>query len=257
MLESCDEVTFRQRFRFATASATAGMSALSLTLVAQFALSCPAASAIPTGRIVELVVTATAQTESGFEPTAIHDNTSGRSYAAPTPTEAVALVAALHAQGHRLDAGVMQVNDANWARLGLTAERVFDPRANVCAGVAVLAEAYTIERRVSCRYNTGHPECANGYPERVEGALRRVRAEMAAGPAIPAEMPQPAAKPLPPPDPFVGHTRARELTFAPLFLFAAQPLDGPRPAAPAVPVSRLATASRNPGELVSMRSSNQ
>ena len=256
MLESRSEVILRRSFRFTTAPATAGMSALSLAVVAQIALSCPAASAFPTGHIVERVA-ATARAESGLQPTAIHDNTSGRSYTAPSAAEAVALVIALHAQGHRIDAGIMQVNDANWGRLGLTVESVFDPRANICAGVAVLAEAYTIERRVSCRYNTGRPECANGYPERVEGALRRVRAEMAAGSTIPAEIPKPAAEPLSPPDPFVGHARARELTFAPLFLLAAQPHSGSRPTAPAVPASRLATASRNPGEPVSIRSSNQ
>ncbi len=256
MSESRDDVILRgRRFRFTATLATAGMSALSLALVAQFALSCPVASALPTGRTVELV-TATAQAESGLEPTAIHDNTSGRSYAAPTAAEAVALVAALHAQGHLLDAGVMQVSDANWTRLGLTAERVFDPRANICAGMAVLAEAYTIERRVSCRYNTGRPDCANGYPERVEGALRRVRTEMAAGPVLPTEAPHPAAEPSPPPNPFVEHGRARELTFAPSFMPAAQPSGGPRPAAPAVPASPLALAQSH-GEIVSMRSSNQ
>ena len=200
------------------------MSALPLALLAQVALSCPAASSFPPGRVVERVA-ATAHAESGVQTTALHDNTTGRSYVPESEADAVALVTALHARGHSLDAGIMQVNDANWPRLGLTAESVFDPRANVCAGMAVLAEAYTAERRVSCRYNTGRPDCANGYPERIDGALRHVRTEMAAGSAGAAEAPweQPAAEPSPPSDPFVGHAPARELTFAPSFLPAAQP----------------------------------
>ena len=230
------------------------MSALPLALLVQFALSCPAASDFPPGRVVDRVA-ATAHAESGLQTTALHDNTTGRSYVPASEADAVALVTVLHAQGHSLDAGVMQINDANWSRLGLAAERLFDPRTNICAGMAVLAEAYAVERRVSCRYNTGRPECGNGYPERIEGALRRVRAEIGANPALLAEAPQPAAASGPPPDPFVGHARARELTFAPSFLPAAQP-DGSRSAAPAVPASSLALA-RSRGEFVTIRSSNQ
>ncbi len=117
------------------------MSALPLFLLSQFALACPATSGFPASHVVDRV-TATAQTESGLQTTSVHDNTSHRSYVPATAADAVRLVAALHAQGHSLDAGVMQVNDGNWPRLGLTAETVFDPRANICAGMALLAEAY-------------------------------------------------------------------------------------------------------------------
>lgn len=143
------------------------MSALSLALLAQLTLSCPAVAALPARQAVERVA-ATAQAESGLNPTALHDNTTGQSYVLLGDAEAVALAASLRARGHSVDAGLMQINDANWQRLGLTAESVFDPQRNVCAGVAVLAEAYAIERRVSCRYNTGRPAGANGYPERIE-----------------------------------------------------------------------------------------
>lgn len=176
------------------------MSALSIVLLGQLALVCPAASGFPPGR-VESRVKETALAESGLQEFAVHENwpphSPGRSYLPATKAEAVALVAALHAQGHSLDAGVMQVNDANWSRLGLTAETVFDPRANVCAGMAVLAEAYAAERRVSCRYNTGSPDCRNGYPERIERAAGQLRQNN--GPA--ADMPLPAAPPGPPPPP--------------------------------------------------------
>lgn len=170
------------------------MSALPLALLTQFAMSCPAASAVPLDRVA-----ATATAESGLQATALHDNTTGRSYLPASAAGAVALAAALHAQGHSLDAGVMQVNDANWRRLGLTAETAFEPRANVCAGMAVLADAYAVERRVSCRYNTGLPDCRNGYPERVERAAAQLQQLPTAAPAV--VPPVPAAPPGPPPPP--------------------------------------------------------
>jgi type IV secretion system protein VirB1 len=171
-----------------------GVSALSLVLLAQLAASCPAAPIVPPDRVA-----VTAKTESGLQTTALHDNTSGRSYLPASAAEAVALATALHAQGHSLDAGAMQVNDANWSRLGLTAETVFDPRANVCAGMTVLAEAYAVERRVSCHYNTGGTECRNGYPERIEAARVQLGLPPAAAPA--AAPPVPAVPPGPPPPP--------------------------------------------------------
>src|SRR4051812_43118604 len=193
--------------------------------MAQIALSCPAASSFPPGGILERVA-ATARVESGLQTPAPNDNTSRKAYRPPTEPEAVALATALRAQGHSVDAGIMQVNDSNWARLGLTAETAFDPRANICAGMVVLAEAYSVERRVSCRYNTGRPDCANGYPERIEGALRRVRALIPGGGGGAEPQSRPAAEPSPPADPFVRHAPAREMTFAPLFRPAAQLQDG-------------------------------
>lgn len=231
------------------------MSTLPLALLVQFALSCPTALNLPTSGVVERVA-ATARVESGLQATALHDNTTGQSYVPATHAEAVELVTALKEQGHSVDAGIMQVNDANWRRLGLTAETVFDPRANVCAGMKVLSEAYAVERRVSCRYNTGRPDCANGYPERIDGALRRVRAEMTMAPPSLAVR-QTAIEPALLSNPFVSHAPARELTFAPSFLLAAPPHEGSRPAEPAVPASPLAAASSGRRELVSMRSSNQ
>lgn len=231
------------------------MTTLPITLLAQLALSCPTAPSFPPGQVVDRVA-ATAQAESGLAITALHDNTTGRTYTPENGVDAAALVAALHHQGHSLDAGVMQVNDANWARLGLTAETVFDPGANICAGMVVLAEAYVVERRVSCRYNTGQPDCANGYPERIDRALRHVRAEMAGGPTAKLPARRPSTEPALPSNPFVSHAPAREMTFAPSFLLAAPP-DRSRPAEPAVPASPLAPASNERGELVSMRSTNR
>jgi hypothetical protein len=110
--------------------------------------------------------------ESGLNPLAIHDNTNGQAYFPKTLNDAVAWVTSLQKAGHRLDAGVMQINQSNWPAYGLTTKSVFDPRANICAGARILAEAYQIERRVACRYNTGRPYCNNGYPESIERAVQ-------------------------------------------------------------------------------------
>ena len=92
------------------------MSVLPLALLTQIALSSPAASSFSPSAVIERVA-ATAQAESKLQTTALHDNTSGLTYQPATDAEAVALATGLHAQGHSLDAGIMQVNDGNWARL--------------------------------------------------------------------------------------------------------------------------------------------
>jgi hypothetical protein len=116
--------------------------------------------------------------ESGLRLLAIHDNTTGRSHYPETPEQAVAMAASLRRAGHRIDAGVMQVSHANWAAYGLTVEGVFDARANICAGARILGEAYLIERRAACRYNTGRPDYANGYPESIDRAVDGLRHAM-------------------------------------------------------------------------------
>ena len=82
------------------------------------------------------------QHESGFNPLAIHDNLTRRSYAPATKDEAERVVAALVAAGHSVDAGIAQINSANWQWTGLTARSVFDPCLNLSAGVKVLLARY-------------------------------------------------------------------------------------------------------------------
>lgn len=135
-----------------------------------------------------------AMAESGMRPTAIHDNATGKSFSPDTAAEAIAVARQLIAAGHRIDGGVMQVTDSNWPAYGLTVETVFDPRANICAGARILGEAFQIERRAACRYNTGRPDCAAGYPEAVDRAELRLA-------GVNAEPPVLAAAPSPPPPP--------------------------------------------------------
>lgn len=149
----------------------------------------PVAAEVPAQRAV-----ATAQAESGLRSFAIGDNDAGRAYFPRTREEAVAKARELLALGHRIDAGPMQITDRNWAAYGLTVETVFDVRANICAGARILGEAFQIERRASCRYNTGRSDCrrasgSNGYPERVDVAA----AALPALPAVPVPSPEPPA----------------------------------------------------------------
>jgi type IV secretion system protein VirB1 len=84
--------------------------------------------------------------ESQLDTTAINDNTLGRSFHPADLEDAVAFVQA-HS-GDSIDAGLLQINNTNWPRLGLDAVSVFDPGANVCAGLQVLREGLSV-------YNTG------------------------------------------------------------------------------------------------------
>lgn len=147
----------------------------------------PVISEAPAGRVV-----ATAQAESGLHPFAIGDNDAGRSYFLATREIAVAKARELLALGHRIDAGPMQVTDRNWTAYNLTVETVFDPRLNICAGGRILGEAFAIERRAHCRYNTGRPACTNGYPARVDAAAASLGVLPPATPAPALAEPPPA-----------------------------------------------------------------
>lgn len=86
------------------------------------------------------------QQESGYDTLAVNDNTLGVSFHPASLAEAVAFV--LTHQGDSIGAGILQINSINWRRLGLTPNSVFDPLANVCAGLQVLREGLS-------RYNAG------------------------------------------------------------------------------------------------------
>lgn len=167
---------------------------ISAATVMALAASCQVAGVTPS-RVVAAV-----EVESSFQTLAIHDNTAQRSFLPASLAEAVETANFLLHSGHRIDAGLMQISSANWLRLGLTVQSVFDPAANVCAGAQVLAEDYAIERRVSCRYNTGRPVCDSAYPERIQRALSSISALRPAGAAAPnSSRPSNSSRPEPPP----------------------------------------------------------
>jgi type IV secretion system protein VirB1 len=155
------------------------------------------------------------RTESAFEPLSINDNTTGASGAPATRDIAMQIASKLIEAGHSVDIGIMQINSANFARLGLTLEAAFDPCKSVAAGAAVLAGGYaggeTHEGQQSAlrvaisRYNTGDSQrgFTNGYVHKVELAAERIvpALDVGAAPAAIDSQPLPAAAPSTPVDP--------------------------------------------------------
>jgi len=189
-------------------SAPAHADPLSVSEFGQLALRCGPSVAPST-------LASIARTESAFEPLSINDNTTGTSGAPATRDIAVQIASKLLEAGHSVDIGIMQINSANFARLGLTLEAAFDPCKSVAAGAAVLAGGYaggaTHEgqqaalRVAISKYNTGDAQrgFANGYVHKVELAAGHIvpALDVGAGPATMDSQSLPAAAPAAPADP--------------------------------------------------------
>lgn len=128
------------------------------------------------------------QTESGGKPFVIGINRgAGRLARQPqSMEEAIAWARWLRARDVNFDAGLMQINSANWNRLGLTPENVFDPCTNVRAGAKILTDNYTDATKrhghgqralleAFSLYNTGKRTAGfnNGYVGKVSGNAAR------------------------------------------------------------------------------------
>ena len=129
--------------------------------------------------------------ESGLDPLAIHDNTVQRTFQSANLTGAIALARDLIvAQHHSVDLGLMQVNSANFAMLGLSITDAFDACHSIEAGGRVLSEAYQRALRGALSaYNTGdlHRGIANGYVSRVEHAALSIPSIAPGAAAPPAQ----------------------------------------------------------------------
>ncbi len=91
---------------------------------------------IATEAVVPLVVT-----ESGGDDLSININKGPRVRVASIG-EGAALVRRYMAAGFTVDVGLAQVNSANFARLGVTVEQVFDPCTNLRLASSMLQEGY-------------------------------------------------------------------------------------------------------------------
>src|SRR6202048_804216 len=112
-------------------------------------------------------IVAEAAVESGLDPLAIHDNTTGRTFHPATVEEAMQISTQLDAAGGNYDVGLMQINRRNFVWLHLTLAGAFDPRRSIEAGAAVMVSL--------SRYNTGNLRgFENGYVEKVLAASRRL-----------------------------------------------------------------------------------
>lgn len=127
-----------------------------------------------------------AETESRFDPLAIHDNTTGRSYNPSSNPEAVELTSALVTAGHNVDAGMMQINSANFGRLDLSIDAAFDPCRSIEAGAKILSMVSS--------YNTGDGRAgfSNGYVRKVVAADSTLAVSRSASkPAAPSTLEEP------------------------------------------------------------------
>jgi type IV secretion system protein VirB1 len=142
------------------------------------ALARSCAPAVPVATLV-----AVARTESGLDPWALHDNTTGVTKEPARQDQALSDAEAWIGRGDSVDVGLMQVNSANFNALGLTARTALDPCISLAGGAAVLQAAYdggqtTADQQVALlialsRYNTGSPlkGIMNGYARAVMANL--------------------------------------------------------------------------------------
>ena len=137
--------------------------------------------------------------ESGFEPLSIHDNTTGIGSVPVSQAIAAHLATKLIAAGHSVDVGIMQINDRNFAALGLEPNTAFDPCRSIAAAATILAGSYVVGggsheaqqatlRVALSKYNTGDAQRGfdNGYVHKVEIAARLIVPALDAG-LTPAE----------------------------------------------------------------------
>jgi type IV secretion system protein VirB1 len=167
-----------------------------LSVVAALALAQQCAPGVAPETVVSI-----ARTESGLNPLAIHDNTSGRSYAPESTNEATALaISLILGQRHSVDLGLMQVNSANLAISNLSIAEAFNACHSMEAGAHILAGAFRRALRSALSaYNTGDPQRGinNGYVASVEAAAVSVPAIVPAtrAPAPPAPATQSGTPP--------------------------------------------------------------
>lgn len=122
------------------------------------------------------------QVESHGDPYRIGINSGATLRRQPTSAaDAIATARSLLRRGADFDAGLMQINSANFSRLGLTPETLFDPCTNLSAGARVLGDNYGRARDAGhndplqaaiSEYNTGSRSrgLQNGYVGRVYAA---------------------------------------------------------------------------------------
>ena len=145
-----------------------------LSPIAFSALAARCAPSVPSE-----ILRAVAQTESGLDPLALHDNTTGVSEQPGSMQEALTDAWTWIGRGNSVDLGLMQVNSANLDALDMTARTALDPCLSLAGGAAVLRAAYgggktNAEQQAALlmalsRYNTGSPfrGIMNGYARRV------------------------------------------------------------------------------------------
>lgn len=124
--------------------------------------------------------------ESGGNPFAINDNTSGHSYSFTNKDDAVYKSYELLTLGHSIDMGLMQINSVHLKGMKIRYYDLFDPCYNVQIGTKILSDFYVkysepgmnkeqrLYRALSA-YNTGSPWKGTRYTNRILAAARSNR----------------------------------------------------------------------------------
>ena len=117
-------------------------------------------------QVATVTMAAIVQQESGGDPLAIHDNTTGETFRPRGLVEAVTIARVLMARGHSVDLGLAQINSKNLPTLSLTPESVFDPCTNLHAAQTILLSGWKQSggdlRGALSAYNTGKASGAVG-----------------------------------------------------------------------------------------------
>lgn len=140
-----------------------------------------------------------ARVESNFNPYAIAEiipkaersatNTRVISHFPTNKTEAIARIKQIEAKKHRYSVGLMQITSTNFARFGMTAEKLLSPCHNLTVFEKILTDCYrrggSLKRALSCYYagnfTTGQqPEAQfakTSYVERIGYVVPSTRQE--------------------------------------------------------------------------------
>jgi type IV secretion system protein VirB1 len=237
-------------------SGSAWADPLSVGAFGQLALRCGPSVAPST-------LASIARTESGFQPLTINDNTTRTNGVPATDAIALQIASKLLEAGHSVDVGIMQINSANFAKLGLTLEAAFDPCKSIAAAAVILAGDYAggethdgqqaALRVAISKYNTGDAQrgFANGYVHKVELAAGRIvpALDVGAAPAAIGSQPIPAAVSNASVDP----NAPPSWDVWPSFDYAAtshQDTNAPAPSSPGAGAAVLANAGRGPAATV-------
>ncbi len=138
-------------------------------------------------RVAPVTMAAIVQGESGGNPFAINDNTSGLHYFPESRSQAVAIARTLIAAGHKIDMGLGQVDSENLGWLHMGIRQTFNACDNLNAAQRILVGAYRQAGANGARslagafeaYNSGRTWGDQGY---AQGVFRNAGVEI---PAIP------------------------------------------------------------------------
>ena len=113
-----------------------------------------------------ITMSAVVRHESGGNPLAIHNNTTGLSFKPVSVEQAVVLASGMIQRGESVDLGLAQINSGNLAKLGLSVRAAFDPCQNLAGSQAVLLDGWyksggNLKKMLSA-YNTGKTDSTTG-----------------------------------------------------------------------------------------------